>query len=128
MAMPIGAIAGSLAAIYGHSHNEVRDELNTSYYEDLEKLKEKGNAILEYLKKAFKTNKVIIVDNYDLGSTVYHLSFDIVDIGIQIDNTTIINANIDNLYKYSYHLVFSELINNTKKRYVNLESKGNYLC
>lgn len=67
MAMPIGAIAGSLAATCGHhNHNELRDELNAKYYEDLEKLKEKRKLILDYLKKTFKADKVIIRYCYDL--------------------------------------------------------------
>lgn len=58
MAMPIGAIAGSLAATCGHhNHNELRDELNAKYYEDLEKLKEKRKLILDYLKKHLKLIK-----------------------------------------------------------------------
>ena len=58
MAMPIGAIAGSLAATCGHhNHNELRDELNAKYYEYLEKLKEKRKLILDYLKKHLKLIK-----------------------------------------------------------------------
>lgn len=56
MAMPIGAIDGSLAVICGHklkhNHNELRDELNAKNYEDLETLKAdmETEKMIEYLK------------------------------------------------------------------------------
>lgn len=122
MAMPIGAIAGSLAAVCGHNHNELRDELNTKYYEDLEKLKEKSSLILDYLKKTFKVDNVVNDEEFDINSTIYNLRFGYMGIGIRISNEMIINADIEYLYRYSYDLVFNELIKITKQKYVNLES------
>ena len=122
MAMPIGAIAGSLAAVCGHNHNEARDELNIKYYEDLEKLKEKSSLILDYLKKTFKVDNVVVDEEFDINSTIYNLRFGYMGIGIRISNEMIINADIEYLYRYSYDLVFNELIKITKQKYVNLES------
>ena len=122
MAMPIGAIAGSLAATCGHhNHNELRDELSAKYYEDLEKLKEKRNLILDYLKKTFKADIVAIDEESDFNSTIYHLKFGCMGIGIRLENTMIINADIEYSYRYSYDLVLNELIKITKQKYVNKE-------
>ncbi len=126
MAMPIGAIAGSLAAVCGHhNHNELRDELNTKYYEDLEKLNEKRNLILDYLRKTFKADRVVNNEKIDLNSTIYNLRFGYIGIGIRLENEMIINAEIEWLYRYSYDLVFNELIKIIKQKYVNLERINN---
>lgn len=120
MAMPIGAIAGSLASVCGHhNHNELKDEFNAKYYEDLEKLKEKRNLILDYLKKTFKADIVAIDEKIDFNSTIYNLKFGYIGIGIRLENSMIINADIEYLYRYSYDLVFNELIKITKQKYVN---------
>lgn len=122
MAMPIGAIVGSLAATCGHhNHNELRDELSAKYYEDLEKLKEKRNLILDYLKKTFKADIVEIDEESDFNSTIYLLKFGYMRIGIRLENTMIINADIKYSYRYSYDLVLKELIKITKQKYVNKE-------
>lgn len=103
-------------------HNEARDELNTKYYEDLEKLKEKSDLILVYLEKTFKANNVVNDEAFDKNSRIYNLRFGYMGIGIRISNEMIINADIEYLYRYSYNLVFDELIKITKRKYVNLES------
>ena len=122
MAMPIGAIAGSLAATCGHhNYNELRDELNAKYYEDLEKLKEKRKLILDYLKKTFKADKVIIDEDSDFNNTIYNLRFGYMRIGIRLENNMIINADIEYSFRYCYDLVFGELIKITKQKYVNKE-------
>ena len=127
MAMPIGAIVGSLAATCGHhNHNELRDEFSAKYYsakyyEDLEKLKEKRNLILGYLKKTFKADIVTIDEESDFNSTIYYLKFGCMGIGIRLDNTMIINVDIEYSYRYSYDLVLNELIKITKQKYVNKE-------
>ena len=119
MAMPIGAIAGSLAAICGHhNHNELRDEINAKYYEDLEKLKEKRKLILDYLKKTFKADKVIIDEDSDFNNTIYNLRFGYIIIGIRLENNMIINADIEYSFRYCYDLVFKELIKITKQKYI----------
>ena len=119
MAMPIGAIAGSLAATCGHhNHNELRDELNAKYYEDLEKLKEKRKLILDYLKKTFKADKVTIYEDSDFNGTIYKLIFGYMIIGIRLENNMIINADIEYLFRYCYNLVLRELIKIIKQKYI----------
>ena len=119
MTMPIGAIVGSIAATCGHhNHNEARDEYNAKYYEDLEELNKKRDLILDYLKKTFKADKVTIDEKTDFNITIYYLNFRNMVIGIKLENDMIINTNVECSYRYSYDLVFKELIKITKQKYI----------
>lgn len=98
--------------------NELREELNHKYYEDLEKLKEKRKLILDYLKKTFKVDKVIIDEDSDFNNTIYNLRFGYMRIGIGLENNMIINADIEYSFRYCYDLVLGELIKITKQKYI----------
>lgn len=119
--IPVAAIN---AAIYGHRH---RNTSKVNYYIDINEIRElykKSNLILEYLEKQFKVSK-ITKDEEPTGFIIYCLRFgNFYGVGIMISNEMIINADIEWLYKYSYNLVFGELIKNTKEKWVNdLESQ-----
>lgn len=118
MAFPFGAVAGALAATGSsyHNHNELRDELDLHYYEDLQKLKDNQNAILEHLKESFKAN-VEIIEDYNMQSTIYKLRFKDINIGIMLDNTMIINVKLETSCRYAYDLVMGELNKVVIERY-----------
>ena len=120
--IPIAAIN---AAIYGHRHKNstiVNHDININKVQELYK---KRNLILEYLEKKFKVNKIEF-DEEPTQFTIYMLRFrNYYGVGIRLSNEMIVNADIKWLYRYCYDLVFSELVKNTKEKYVNdLESKG----
>lgn len=118
--IPVAAIN---AAVYGSRHRKTKvDSYDININENRE-LYKKSNLILEYLEKTFKIEKIEKVEDYSLGTIIYNLKFYSFNIGIQISNEMIVNADIDWLYRYSYDLVFKELMNITKQRYVNLESQ-----
>lgn len=118
-------IAPITAAVYGHRH---KNSTIVNYDIDINKVQElykKRNLILEYLEKKFKVNKIEF-DEEPTQFTIYRLRFrNYYGVGIRLSNEMIVNADIEWLYRYCYDLVFSELVKNTKEKYVNdLESKG----
>lgn len=121
MAYPIGAIAGSLAAIYGGKGNGL-SEVDTKYYRDIETLLDNRGKILDFLKNNFRA-EISINDDVVLEATIYDLKFKDIKIGIRLDNTMIINYDIDKICDYAYHLVWGEL-DKIKDRYlVDKENK-----
>lgn len=77
---------------------------------------EKSNLILEYLKNTFKAKNIIKEENINV--TNYHLTFGYEGIGISLSNEIIIMSDIEMLYRYSYELVFKQLIALTKRHYL----------
>lgn len=115
-----GKVICDLTNIFTNKNREI-EKLN-NVIDELESLNKKRNLILEYLKKTFKADSVINNEEFDLNSTIYNLRFGYMGIGIRLENEMIIKAEIEWLYRYSYDLVFNELIKITKQKYVNLES------
>lgn len=116
MAVPFGGIAAALIVAGNHHHNNNND-FNSKHFEDMATLLKNQNLIFEYLKRTFKAH-ITQEENYSLESTIYHLKFFDIHIGIQLTNELIINEEIEFLYRYSYDPVFKELIKKTKREYI----------
>ena len=120
--IPVAAINTAVYDIDIETHQKVNYDIDINEARELYK---KRNLILEYLEKKFKVNKIEF-DEEPTQFTIYRLRFgNYYGIGIRISNEMIVNADIEWLYKYCYDLVFSELMKNTKEKYVNLESEVN---
>ena len=115
MAYPIGAIAGSLAAIYGSKDNGL-SSVDTKYYRDLETLSENRNKILNYLKESFEA-EIFLEEDLEMDATIYILKFKDINIGIRLDDAMIINVGIEKSCRYAYNLVWGGL-DKIKMRYV----------
>lgn len=120
--IPVAAIN---AAVYGHKHRNLSKVKYDIDINETRELYKKRNLILEYLEKKFKANKIEF-DEEPTHFTIYRLRFgNFYGIGIRISNEMIVYADIEFLYKYCYDLVFKQLIEDTKEKYVNLESEVN---
>lgn len=118
MAMPIGAIVGSLAAIYGNKKNQSNSKTNLINLNKFRELHTKRNLILNYLEKKFKCKKISIIEELDINDTIFKLDFDVYFIGIRLSNELIIEASIDYLYNYSYNLILGQLSKDKKEKYI----------
>lgn len=118
MAMPIGAIVGSLAAIYGNKKNQSNSHTNLINLNKFRELHTKQNLILNYLEKKFKCKKISIIEELNINDTIYKLDFNVYFIGIRLSNELIIEASIDYLYDYSYDLILGQLCKDKKEKYI----------
>jgi hypothetical protein len=119
MAFPFGAIGATTAVICSMSrkqHSYDYDRTVGKSHEYYEALKKKQNDIIEFLKHSFYIKDCFMEYSYD--DTTYTLMFVNFYVGIHVSNSLMVDAPLDNLYRYVYGSVYQELMKVMENKYI----------
>lgn len=126
MAVPFGAITGSLAVMCSSRHrNSLNNSFNVKEFENNRVLLKKRKLVYSYIEENYKTNSIIEEENFDLDTTIYILKFDDITIITQISNEKLINSGLRDLHSYIHHLVYKELNKAFKNKYFKEKEHDN---